>query len=157
MLSPFLFAQGGKPGGSLLDQPDFIYGSLGLAAALLVGAAAVYAVDRWRKRAELGSTGQSGAELTSFRAMHARGEITDEEYARLRQKVAARVRETKPIPAPGVNGDAPAAAAPGGTPPATQFPGPAVSGPLPPGYFDDPEPPPSPAGGKPPGPPPPPA
>ncbi|MDB5308484.1 MAG: hypothetical protein JWO38_2686 [Gemmataceae bacterium] len=135
MLSLGLFADGGKPAGSLLDRPEFIYATAGLAGALLLGAVVVYLVDRWRKQSLLRDR-QTGGELAGFRTMFERGEITEEEYARLRQKVAARVKHPA-VPATPTGGPGPAAA---GTPaPAGPSPGPAVTGPLPPGYFDDPD------------------
>lgn len=133
-----LFAEGGKTASSLLDKPDFIYASVGLAGALLFGAVAVYAVDRWRKRATIAAHGESGSELTSFRTMYERGEITDEEYARLRQKVATRVKSPAPTPSNQANAGNPGPVA-GLIPPAPGALGPAITGPLPADYFDDPE------------------
>jgi len=153
MLSLSLFADGGKAAGSPLDRPDLIYGTAGLAGALLVGAVAVYVVDRWRKRAATADRMEVGTELTGFRAMYERGEITEAEYVRLREKVAARV---KPAPAAGGAAPPPAGAISPPPPPAG---GPLLTGPLPADYFDDPElsdqPLPPPPGGKPAGPPPP--
>ena len=140
MLLSVLFAQAGRPAGSPLDRPEIIWGSAGLAGALLIGAIVVYFVDRWRKRATTEDTRQAGEELTGFRAMYERGEITEEEYNRLRVKVADRVKK-----APAAGPAAPA----GGTAPPGPTTGPAVPGPFPPGYFDDPPP----NGAAPPGPP----
>ena len=70
---------------------------------------------------------QSGLELTDFRAMFERGEITETEYERLRLKVANRVKK------PGV----PSPASPMDETPAISA-APPVAGPFPPGYFDDP-------------------
>lgn len=136
MFLSVLFAQAGRPAGSPLERPEIIWGSAGLAGALLVGAVVVYFVDRWRKRAATEDARQAGEELTSFRAMYERGEITEAEYNRLRLKVADRVKK------------APAAPAGGTTPPGPTT-GPAVAGPFPTGYFDDPPP----NGAAPPGPP----
>jgi Short C-terminal domain len=71
-------------------QPEVIWGTAGLAVALLVGALVVWSVDRWRKRAS--ASGVSADELTDFRGMYERGEITEEEYNKLRARVAQRVR-----------------------------------------------------------------
>jgi len=143
MTPPTLFAQAAEPVQPKRSDPflqrgeDWLVVGL-LAGTLLVAAVVVWAVDRWRKRIT-SETGRSGEELTSFRAMYERGEITEEEYNRVRNKVASRV---KPAPA----GSAPAAA-PG--------PGPAAGGqpaaPPVPGYFadEDPGPQPRPAPPKP--------
>jgi hypothetical protein len=70
-------------------QPEVIWGTVGLIVALLAGAAVVYFVDRWRKRNEAMKR-DTTSELTGFRGMYERGEITAEEYARLREQVARR-------------------------------------------------------------------
>jgi hypothetical protein len=92
-----------------LTRPEILWGTLGLTAALLVGAAVIYAVDKWRKKAAEGSQDDTES-LTSFRAMHEAGEITDAEYAELKRKLAEKVKKA---PA-GANGAAaPAPAQPG--------------------------------------------
>jgi hypothetical protein len=90
-------------------KPEVIWGTAGMAVALLAGALAIWLVDRWRKKAEREGDRTVG-ELTDFRGMYERGEITEEEYARLRDKVASRVKVEK-APPPS------AAAPPGGTAP----------------------------------------
>lgn len=113
-----LFAQN-KAAGSPFDRPELIWASVGLAAALLFGAIAIYLVDKWRRR-ELIRDREEGLELTDFRGMFERGEITKPEYDRLRQKVADRSK--------------------GGStsPPGTTSPPNFVPGPFPEGFFDDP-------------------
>ena len=101
-----------------------------LAGALIVGAVVVWFFDRWRKRITSDAR-DAGTELTSFRAMYERGEITEEEYNRLRQKVATRVK-----PKPAAAGSAPAATP---TTPAVTDPTTGGNPALPPvpGYFAD--------------------
>ncbi|MBN9121998.1 MAG: SHOCT domain-containing protein [Planctomycetes bacterium] len=82
-----------------LRSPEVIWGVAGLTVALLVGAAVIYAVDRWRKRAAADPSEASATDaLTSYRAMYESGEITEEEYARLRDRVAEKVK--RPVPKP---------------------------------------------------------
>jgi hypothetical protein len=90
-----------------------------LAGTLLFGAVVVWFVDRWRKRGMLDEK-RSGEELTGFRAMFERGEITEEEYAKLRARVAERVKaKAAAAPAqPGAPGVPPSA---NGSPPAPPF------------------------------------
>jgi len=92
-----LFAQVGK-GGDPFRNPDVIWGIAGLALALLAGAFLVYLTDKWRKRVAAQSVDTS-QELTEFRRMFERGEITEEEYAKLRDRVAQRVKAPPPVPA----------------------------------------------------------
>ena len=128
-----LLAEGGRPAGNPWDRPELLYGTLGLAGAFLAGGFVLYLVDRWRKRGT-GPAGGDLAELTGFRGMLERGEITEEEYDRLRRKVAAKV---KPAAAP----TSPVAGDGTQPPPAA----PPLPGPLPDDYFDDPQPPAPPA------------
>jgi hypothetical protein len=134
---PVLFAQAeAEPPPAKRSEPflqkgeDWVLVGL-LTAALLAGAVILYFVDRWRKRVMLEEK-KSGEELTSFRAMYERGEITEEEYARLRQRVAERVKT------------APAAVPPNGPaapviPTAPAAADPTAPRPAPPGYFQDPD------------------
>ena len=81
-------------------EPEVIWGTAGIAVALLAGALVIWLVDKWRKKAA--APQDATEELTGFRGMLQRGEITEEEYARLRNKVAARVREAAAKPGDGV-------------------------------------------------------
>jgi hypothetical protein len=77
-----------------LMRAEVVWGVLGIAGAMLVGAAVIYAVDKWRKRAAAGPTeADTIAELTEFRDMYENGEITETEYAELRRRVADRVKK----------------------------------------------------------------
>lgn len=128
-----LFAQAApKPGGSPWDKPELLYATLAIAGALLAGGAILYVVDRWRKRGP--DLEDAAAEMTGFRGMLERGEITEEEYARLRNKAAAKMKGT-----PAGETTSPTAHDTAASPPAP--PTPPVPGPLPDDYFDDPQPP----------------
>ena len=98
-----LLAQAGRADKDPFRQPEVIWGTAGLAVALLAGALVIWAVDRWRKRATQSTNNLQ--ELTDFRAMYERGEITEEEYAKLRNRVSGRVRQPSPTPEapPGMN------------------------------------------------------
>jgi len=78
-----------------LRRPEVIWGTAALAGALLFGAFAVWMVDKWRKKSE--TKPDATGELTGFRGMFDRGEITQDEYAKLRERVAQRVK-TPPKP-----------------------------------------------------------
>ena len=124
-----LLAQAAPKKGDPLREPEVIWGTIGLMVALLVGAFFVWLVDRWRKKPTV--TSDAKEELTDFRAMYERGEITEDEYVRLRERVSERVKQTPPTPRPNATADTKPAAA-----------GPTESAPAVP-----PPPPPPPAGG----------
>jgi hypothetical protein len=129
------------PGGHLRPQPlVLLLATLGIAAALLAGGVVLFFVDRWRKRGT-NPTADGAIELTGFRGMLERGEITEEEYQRLRSKVASRMKAQPAATGAAASPTSPMAADPT-TPPAAA---PPVPGPLPDDYFDDPQPPAPPA------------
>lgn len=123
-----LFADQAQPkaAGSPFDRPELIWGSAGLAAALFVGAIVIYLVDKWRRQTAM-TDQESSLELSDFRAMLESGQISKEEYEKLRLKVANRVKKPDAAPA---TPDAP---------PTSKGNQPPIPGPIPPEYFDDPK------------------
>lgn len=107
--------------GNPFENPELIWGMVGLMAALLVGAAAVYFADKWRKNALKQDDG-TGA-LGSYRDMYNAGEISAEEYAELKKRAGAQIKaqqrgapaQPAPAPAPAPN---PPPGAPDQPPPA---------------------------------------
>lgn len=77
-------------------EPEVIWGTVAIAVALLAGAVVIWATDRWRKRHAAGFDPTD--QLTDFRALLEQGEITEEEYARLRERVARRVKAEASTP-----------------------------------------------------------
>jgi hypothetical protein len=83
-----------------LRSPEVMWGMGLLIAAMLVGAAIIYAVDKWRQRAVAGPTEvDATSALTGYRDMYENGEITEAEYAELRRRVAEKVKAPPPKPA----------------------------------------------------------
>ena len=73
--------------------------SVGLLASVLLGGAVVFFfVDRWRKR-QLNPGRETTDTLTTFRLMFERGELTEAEYRKVRDRVAAQMREEVAPPA----------------------------------------------------------
>jgi hypothetical protein len=91
---------------SLLD-PRLLWATVALVVALLLGAAVIAWADRWRKKADPGLT-SPGEQLAVFRLSYERGEMSQEEYERIRARLAPRIRESQP----GVKGPAPKPPAP---------------------------------------------
>lgn len=118
-----------KPADDPLMRPEIAWGTVALVAAMLLGAAVIYAADRWRRRI---STGPSDPyhELTSFRAMFEAGEITEAEYNELKRKLSEKA---KPSASP-ATASAPVAETPRppATPPEAPAPPPGHSSELPP-------------------------
>ena len=83
---------------SFLDRRVLIL-TASLAGALLVGAILIALVDRWRKRAA-NETFSTHDQLASFRLLYERGEMTQEEYDRVRQQLLVRLKKgPPPLPA----------------------------------------------------------
>lgn len=101
-----LLAQAQRADKDPFRQPEVIWGTAGLAVALLVGAFVIWIVDRWRKRTTQATN--TANELTEFREMYERGEITEEEYAKLRTRVAGRVKAPAATTTPPGEGAPPA-------------------------------------------------
>jgi hypothetical protein len=72
-----------------------------LIAALLLGAAILIKADRWRKR--MNESEDAGDALTAFRLSYEEGEISEEEYKRIR----TRLTRAKPPPPSNTKSDAP--------------------------------------------------
>jgi hypothetical protein len=63
-----------------------------LALSFLVGAILVWLADRWRRR-QMSDETRPGEEMTSFRALYERGEISKEEYDRIRTRMAEKLKQ----------------------------------------------------------------
>ena len=99
------------------EQRLFLWVSV-LVGVLLVGAAFIARVDRWRKRQMDDADDDAPDQLSSFRALYERGELSKEEYDRVLRRVGERAG-AKPRPVP-----TPASQPPATEPPATQEPPP---------------------------------
>jgi uncharacterized membrane protein len=74
-----------------------IYGTC-LAGALLAAAAVIEGVRRWRQRGE--KTLTASDQLATYRALYNRGEISQEEFDRLRDALGGEIRRAAAPPAP---------------------------------------------------------
>ena len=86
-----------------------LWTTLALVAALLIAALVLAVVDRWRKRSAGSERLSPGEQLTHFRRLYDRGELSREEFERIRALLGAKLRQDlelpggKPEPAPAPN------------------------------------------------------
>jgi hypothetical protein len=68
-----------------------------LVGGLLVAALVVSWTDRWRKRRGTDSP-SSGEQLTHFRALYEKGELSREEFERIRSRLGQQIRKDLNVP-----------------------------------------------------------
>ncbi len=90
----------------IVEKVEFLWLVGGLVATLLVGAFVISWIERWRKRQLVQTPADEITQLGHFRALYERGELTKEEYDRIKAKEAKRLRDkligkakpAKPVP-----------------------------------------------------------
>jgi hypothetical protein len=93
-----LFAQAAKKGSISLLDPRIAWSIVGLAVVLILGAILIALVDRWRRRPGADTILPSD-QLESFRVLYERGEISEDEYNRIRTRLLNEIKG-KPKAAP---------------------------------------------------------
>jgi hypothetical protein len=81
---------------SFLD-PQLLWAMVALVATLLLGALIFAWLDRWRRRGDR-DTLTPVDQLTAFRQSYDRGELSQQEYERIRAKLAPKVRQQVNLP-----------------------------------------------------------
>jgi hypothetical protein len=86
----------------LLDAPrmQLLVTALCLAGALLVGAVVLALVNRWWRNRTAKDDLSPSAQLAQFRSLYEAGEISQEEFERLRALLGARLRENLGVASP---------------------------------------------------------
>jgi hypothetical protein len=111
-----------------LTDPQVLIATGLLAGTLFVGAIAIALIDRWRKRIQ-NETYSAHEQLASFRLLYERGDLSAEEFERVRKQLLGRLKHegTAPKPAPktpapstAVTETLPAALPPASLPPDTE-------------------------------------
>jgi hypothetical protein len=104
------------------ESPLF-WTSLSLVGALLLAALIIALVDRWRKRPAQ-KIAPAGDQLSYFRSLYASGDISREEFDRIRARLGGKLREQFQVPpradasaAPQKSDPAPAEERPAAPPP----------------------------------------
>ncbi|MGL4555029.1 MAG: SHOCT domain-containing protein [Gemmataceae bacterium] len=75
----------------------FLLTSALLVGALLLGAVIVGAVRRWQQMNDRGRM-TANEQLAQFRALYERGELSEEEFRRLRDLLAVQIRQETGLP-----------------------------------------------------------
>ncbi len=85
-----------------LNPGELLWAALPLIGILLVGALILYLFDRWRKRADEAEEGACAPndQLSHFRSLYERGEMSQEEFDRVKALLAAQLRREMNVPAP---------------------------------------------------------
>jgi len=76
-----------------------LWTTLALVVALLLGALIIAVAERWRKKTREGRS-DAGDQLAHFRSLYERGELSREEFERIRGKLGKRMRQELDLPAP---------------------------------------------------------
>ena len=111
-----------------LDMEVFVPGML-LALALLVGAAVLALMKRWRQRTTNPVVPDASEQLARFRALYEQGAMSEEEFNQVRAVLGGQLRQSLSLPHPAGNPVPPGAVTPG---PATEPPAEATPGVVPP-------------------------
>jgi len=112
-------------------DPRLLWATLALVAIILVGAAVIVWLDRWRKRSDANPM-VANEDLAYFRELYDRGELSAEEFERVRLRLGRQLRKELDVPARAPE-DPPAEQAPPPGPPAEQSQPPAPDQQTPPG------------------------
>ena len=102
---------------SSLTDPRVLWPTFGLVVILLVAAVILSWFDRWRKRTDVAVT-TPAQQLDAFRLSYERGELSPEEYKRIKTRLAPRIKEQLNVPkSPGPTPTDEPPAAPSHSPP----------------------------------------
>jgi hypothetical protein len=74
-----------------------LWTTLCLVAVLLLGAMVIALVNRWRKRSHQDRP-ESGDQLSHFRSLYDRGQLSREEFDQIRAKLGAKLKQEMNIP-----------------------------------------------------------
>ena len=81
-----------------LWDPRLLWLSLALAAAILIGVLCIAWIDRWRKRSGCERL-SANDQLANFRELYEQGELSHEEFERIRATLSPQLRQELDVPA----------------------------------------------------------
>ena len=79
-------------------DPRLLWSTVALVAAILIGALIIAVFERWRKR-PVNFRPDPNDQLAEFRSLYDRGEISREEFDRIRNLLGERLRDALDVPA----------------------------------------------------------
>ena len=80
-----------------LTDPRVLWPTFGLVIVLLVAAVVLSWFDRWRKRSDRDMISPAD-QLNAFRLSYERGELSSEEYKRIKVRLAPKIKEQLNVP-----------------------------------------------------------
>ena len=83
--------------GLSLTDPRVLWPTFGLVVILLLAAMILSWFDRWRKRTDAAVVSPAD-QLNAFRLSYERGELSPEEYKRIKAKLAPKIKEQLNVP-----------------------------------------------------------
>jgi hypothetical protein len=87
---------------------ELLWAALPLIGILLVAALVIYFVDRWRKRAAAAEDKEASSDqLSHFRSLYERGEMSHDEYESVKALLAGQLRRQMNVPVPPTPAPAP--------------------------------------------------
>jgi len=97
-VSWLLVADAADKAKSVALEPCLLWRTVALVAAILIGALVIAVFERWRKR-PVNFRPDPNDQLAEFRSLYDRGEISREEFDRIRNLLGERLREALDVPA----------------------------------------------------------
>jgi hypothetical protein len=74
-------------------DPRLLWATLALIGVILLGALLIVVLDRWRRRLDEEPCSTANDQLAAFRTMFERGEMSQEEFERIRAHLGGQLRE----------------------------------------------------------------
>jgi hypothetical protein len=90
-------AQANLPVRHAVWDPRLVWATLGLVGILLLGAAVIAWLDRWRKRAGPPSL-STHEQLAHFQELYDHGTLSQEEFERIRSRLSGKLRQELNLP-----------------------------------------------------------
>jgi hypothetical protein len=81
-----------------LWDPRLLWGTLVLAAAIAVGVMVIAILKRWREY-ETAEEPSANEQLAHFRQLYEQGELSDDEFARIKARLSEQLRQELDMPA----------------------------------------------------------